>query len=223
MTERPPSGASPQGFLNWLLSLVVIGLLVAMFFFWIQAVQGPGFAASSYADASPLPAFFTPEVRYWSADIQRWAAANDLDPLLVATVMQLESCGDPRAVSHAGARGLFQVMPYHFQAGENPLDPDTNARRGLAYLRRMLTRADGDVRLALAAYNGGPARLEQPESGWPAETRRYVAWGWAIYQDAQAGRERSPALEAWLNAGGRALCHQAQANLPALPPALPSE
>ncbi len=210
------NAAGPQGVLNMLLSLLVTGMLAAMVLFWAQVSlqAAPPPRATPTPPTAALPPFFTPEVRYWAADIQRWAAAHDLDPLLVATVMQIESCGDPRAVSRAGARGLFQVMPYHFQDDENPLDPETNARRGLGYLRQMLDRTDGDVRLALAAYNGGPARIGQPEDWWPAETRRYVQWGWGIYQDAQAGRASSPTLEAWLAAGGRYLCHQAQANLP---------
>ena len=48
---------------------------------------------------------FQPEVQYWSAAIQVWASAAGLDPNLVATVMQIESCGDPRARSRAGAMG----------------------------------------------------------------------------------------------------------------------
>jgi soluble lytic murein transglycosylase-like protein len=65
--------------------------------------------------------------------------------------MQIESCGDPRARSRAGAMGLFQVMPYHFAGGDDPYNPDTNAVRGLAYLKRSLDTANGDPRLALAS------------------------------------------------------------------------
>ncbi len=214
---RQTASPSPQGVVHMLLSLLVTGLLAAMVLFWAQiSLEGPLPAPGPTATPTThaLPAFFTPEVRYWAPDIYRWAAEHDLDPLLVATVMQIESCGDPRAVSRAGARGLFQVMPYHFQDDEDPWDPNTNARRGLAYLRQMLEQANGEVRLALAAYNGGPARLREPEGWWPAETQRYVYWGWGIYQDARAGAQESPVLAEWLAAGGRFLCHQAQANLP---------
>ncbi|MBI1856315.1 MAG: transglycosylase SLT domain-containing protein [Chloroflexi bacterium] len=51
---------------------------------------------------------------YWAAAISRWANASNLDPNLVAVVMQIESCGNPSARSSAGAMGLFQVMPFHF-------------------------------------------------------------------------------------------------------------
>ena len=64
---------------------------------------------------------FTPQVMRWRDDIQRWAARSGLAPDLIATVIQIESCGDPRAVYGSGAMGLFQVMPFHFAAGEEPL------------------------------------------------------------------------------------------------------
>jgi len=122
----------------------------------------------------------------WESDILRWATAYHLDPNLIATVMALESGGDPKAVSPAGARGLFQVMPGHFAAGEAPLDPETNARRGLVYLRQAWEAAGGDVYRTLAAYNGGLGVLQLPESQWPAETRAYARAGLAMWERAQA-------------------------------------
>ena len=154
--------------------------------------------------AHPSPAvapIFTPEVRHWEGDILRWAAAYHLDPNLIATVMQIESCGNPQAVSSDGARGLFQVMPFHFAAGEDPFDPDTNARRGLGYLRAALQRARGNVRLALAGYNGGLNVIGLPENRWPVETRTYVRLGWQIYQDARAGRRQSATLSRYFHPG----------------------
>ncbi len=156
---------------------------------------------------------FTPEVHHWEADIVRWAEAFHLDPNLVATVMQIESCGDPQAVSSAGARGLFQVMPFHFAMGEDPFDPNTNARRGLAYLSQALQRSGGDVRLALAGYNGGLGVIGLAEGFWPAETRRYTAWGAPIYRDAAGGQTTSPTLNQWLQSGGWALCRRAHQRL----------
>lgn len=156
-----------------------------------------------------LPTVFTPEVQRWSSEIQTWSASFGVPAPLIATVMQIESCGNPRAQSAAGAQGLFQVMPFHFAPDDVPLDPETNARRGLAYLARSLELADGRVDLALAGYNGGHSRIEQSPELWPDETRRYVAWGSAIYADAAAGQAESPALESWLRAGGDRLCHSA--------------
>ncbi|MCS7252263.1 MAG: transglycosylase SLT domain-containing protein [Anaerolineae bacterium] len=155
-----------------------------------------------------LAPLFTPEVQRWSAQIWAWARAYDLDPDLIATVMQIESCGDPFALSSSGAIGLFQVMPFHFGAHENPWDPETNARAGLSYLAEALRRANGDVAQALAGYNGGHAVIRRPER-WSAETRRYVYWGVGIYEDARRGATESDRLQEWLEAGGHRLCEQA--------------
>ncbi len=110
--------------------------------------------------------YFSPSVQYWEEDVLSWAEIWDLDPLLIATVMQIESCGDPQAVSGAGAQGLFQVMPYHFHASENMLDPQINAQRGLAYLSQSYALAKGDIEQTLAGYNGGPHNA--------------LRWGWGV-------------------------------------------
>jgi soluble lytic murein transglycosylase-like protein len=102
-----------------------------------------------------LSAIFTAEVQYWASEITAWAAAYRIDPNLIATVIQIESCGNPSVHSAAGAQGLFQVMPFHFAAGEDMLDVQTNARRGLEYLQGALKLAQGNVAVALAGYNGG--------------------------------------------------------------------
>ncbi len=156
--------------------------------------------------ANPLAPLFTPEVQQWSDEIIRWSADYDLDPNFVATVMQIESCGHPEVVSGAGAIGLFQVMPYHFQHGEDPNFPDTNALRGLQYLHRSLQIANGNIVLALAGYNGGHGVINRSNSEWPDETIRYAYWGSGIYQDAQKHRSSSDRLDEWLQAGGASLC-----------------
>ena len=92
------------------------------------------FELPSSSTTNGISPIFTREIQYWGNDIVRWSNSAGLDPNLLAVVMQIESCGDPRAVSSAGASGLFQVMPFHFHFGENPFDPDTNALRGTSYL-----------------------------------------------------------------------------------------
>ena len=156
---------------------------------------------------------FTREVQHWAAAIVSWASSAGLDPNLAATVMQIESCGDPRAVSRSGAIGLFQVMPYHFAAFDEPYAPETNAARGLAYLARALEAAGGDARLAFAGYNGGIGVIGRAEWAWPDETVRYAYWGSGIYADASAGAADSPRLQEWLTAGGASLCRSASAQL----------
>jgi soluble lytic murein transglycosylase-like protein len=182
---------------------------------WMAAADGllisPTRADPAPSAAAPDPhlAVFTPEVQRWSADIKRWSASYGLPPELVATVMQIESCGAADVQSTAGAAGLFQVMPFHFSSGEDPLDVETNAARGLEYLARAMQLADGRSDLALAGYNGGHGQIRRPPSVWPEETQRYVRWGSGILEDVRAGVVPSPSLQAWLDAGGAHLCERA--------------
>jgi soluble lytic murein transglycosylase-like protein len=188
--------------------VLLISLLLAVFAN-SRFVRADAYSAGAHLNSSALSPIFTPTVQYWGQQLRGWSTEFKLDPNLAATVMQIESCGDPRAVSSAGAQGLFQVMPFHFYAFEDPFDAETNARRGLAYLASVLDRAGGDPRQALAAYNGGPSLIGRAEWTWPAETRRYVKYGAPIYADAQAGLATSESLQAWFDQYGAGLCAQA--------------
>jgi soluble lytic murein transglycosylase-like protein len=152
---------------------------------------------------------FTDEVRYWESNILRWAEEFDLDPNLVAIIMQVESCGDPQAVSYAGAQGLFQVMPFHFVEGEDSLDPDTNARRGINYFVGRLEQTGGDIGRSYAGYNGGHVAAASHWDEWAHETQRYYIWTTGLYDDIQSDLTESPTLQQWLQAGGASLCRQA--------------
>jgi len=167
----------------------------------------------SNASTSQLSPIFTREVQYWADDILRWAGASSLDPNLVAVVMQIESCGDPFARSSAGAMGLFQVMPFHFHTGENPFETNTNALRGTNYLARSMDTARGNVRLALAGYNGGIGVISRGEWTWSAQTLRYVYYGAPIYEDARSGATSSAKLDEWYRKYGAGLCRQASQRL----------
>lgn len=156
-----------------------------------------------------ISAVFSDEVKYWETDIVRWAGEHSLDPDMVATIMQIESCGDPQAISIAGAQGLFQVMPFHFTSGENMTDPNTNARRGMNYFAERLVQTAGDVGKAFAGYNGGHVAAGSSWENWAAETQRYYVWATGIYEDAKAGLTDSPTLQEWYAAGGASLCQQA--------------
>lgn len=178
-------------------------------------------AAAENAEAPPAPVapgeqlspVFTPEVRHWEPQIVAWAAKYGLDPNLVAIIMQIESCGDPQAVSVAGAQGLFQVMPFHFAAGENSLDPDTNAHRGLSYFVERLNQTGGNIGKAFAGYNGGHVAAGNEWDQWAHETQRYFVWSTGIYADIQAGSTQSETVQKWLQAGGASLCRQAATRL----------
>ncbi|MEZ4668717.1 MAG: lytic transglycosylase domain-containing protein [Anaerolineae bacterium] len=170
-------------------------------------------ASNLLYSSSPIAPLFSPEVQHWGHDIGRWAADNNLDPNLLATVMQIESCGHPTVSSYAGAQGLFQVMPFHFSMDENQLDPNTNARRGADFLKVCLAAAGGDAGLAMACYNGGQSVLTQPYAAWSDQTQRYYYWGSGIYEAASQHQASSERLNEWLAAGGQRLCQQAGAAL----------
>jgi soluble lytic murein transglycosylase-like protein len=197
-----------------LFSILIISLAISL-----TSISAGARAASveetrNFANtAQSISPVFTLEVQHWSKSIQQWANSAGLDPNLAATVMQIESCGNPEALSRSGAIGLFQVMPYHFSSTDNPYLPDTNALRGLDYLRRSLETAGGDPRLALAGYNGGIGVVGRAEASWPEQTQNYARWGGGIYADATAGMQESPHLLEWLNANGIWLCRQARDRL----------
>ncbi len=165
------------------------------------------------AASGGIASVFTAEVKHWEPQILAWSQEFGVDPNLTAIIMQIESCGDPQAVSHAGAQGLFQVMPFHFAAGENSLDPDTNARRGINYFVERLNQTNGDIGRAFAGYNGGHVAAGNRWDQWAAETQRYYRWSTGIYEDIQSGQTDSPTVQAWLQAGGASLCRQAAQRL----------
>ncbi|MBN1316854.1 MAG: transglycosylase SLT domain-containing protein [Anaerolineales bacterium] len=180
----------------------------------IQTILDAPAAESGNAGYPPsISPVFTPEVRHWESQIVAWSAEYGLDPNLTATLMQIESCGNPQAVSRSGAQGLFQVMPFHFDPGEDMLNPDTNAGRGLAYYVQSLELTNGHIGMAFAGYNGGHVAAQGTWETWSDETRRYYRWGSGIFQDASSGLEDSPTLHDWLAAGGASLCQQAAAAL----------
>ncbi len=95
------------------------------------------------------------------------ALAERLDPELAFRLVKLESNFNPRATSRVGAVGLVQVMPstavqYDRSVTRETLyDPKTNLRIGFQYLRRLIGLYNGDVRLALLAYNLGEDLVDQ--------------------------------------------------------------
>jgi soluble lytic murein transglycosylase-like protein len=100
-----------------------------------------------------------------------------LDPGLVLAVMAAESNYDPGAISPKNAQGLMQLIPATARrfGVRDPLDPVQNIRGGMAYLRWLLATFEGDVTLALAAYNAGEGAVERYLGVPPfAETRNYV-------------------------------------------------
>jgi soluble lytic murein transglycosylase-like protein len=114
------------------------------------------------------------------------AERHDVDGLLLAAVVQTESRFVPTTVSPRGAVGLMQVLPATgemYGAGDLS-DPRVNLDVGSRYLRQLLRDYDGDLELALAAYNAGPATVER-YGGMPPfrETQDYVRRVLRLYEE----------------------------------------
>ena len=134
---------------------------------WIEA------AASGFVPppCEPLPA---PEL---DKLIDRSSKQEGVKPELIRAVMSQESGFRPCAVSPKGAQGLMQLMPataVELGVGD-PFDPKQNVEAGTRLLKQLLAKYNGDVSLALSAYNAGSGRVDK-EGGVPAipETLNYV-------------------------------------------------
>jgi soluble lytic murein transglycosylase-like protein len=109
--------------------------------------------------------------------IHKAAKQFSVDSNLIKAIIMAESSFDPDAISESGAQGLMQLMPP--TAGDmkvnNPFDPEENIFGGTKYLSLLLKKFKQDKRLAVAAYNIGPAVISNHNSVPPIpKTRRFV-------------------------------------------------
>ena len=159
-----------------------------------QPASGPSFASlvsqamnPQEQISAPAPASATAPVA--PAEIDRLVGANagawGVDPALVKAIIANESGFDPSATSKTGAQGLMQLEPTTAaQLGVNDAyNPAQNIWGGTRYIKGLLDRYHGDMRLAVAAYNAGPGAVEKYGGVPPyAETQNYVANVLASYE-----------------------------------------
>ncbi len=109
--------------------------------------------------------------------VSKAAEKYNLPSKLIKAVIRAESNFNSQAVSSAGAQGLMQLMPATAEelGVINPFDVDQNIDAGTRYLRKMMDKFDGNIKLALAAYNAGPGTVERYQGNVPyQETKQYV-------------------------------------------------
>jgi len=109
--------------------------------------------------------------------IRNAATRYAISEKLIQSVIQAESNYRSDAVSPAGAQGLMQLMPATARelGVSDPFDVDQNIDGGARYLRKMLDRFGGDIKLALAAYNAGPGTVQRYNGNVPyQETQTYI-------------------------------------------------
>lgn len=148
------------------------------------------------------PGVLPPATRLTGANmselIDALGAEYELDPALIRAVIQVESNFNRKAISRKGAQGLMQLMPatvWRFSVGD-VYDPHENIGAGARYLRQLLDLFQGDLSLALAAYNAGENAVLRYKGVPPyAETRDYVTKVLSLYRRGQRERQTSGPIE----------------------------
>lgn len=126
--------------------------------------------------------------------IDRESKKHNIKPSLVKAVIKTESDWDITAVSKKGAIGLMQLMPpTAAEMQVDPFNPEENIKGGVKYLKYLLDKFNGDLTLALAAYNAGPKKIEKFNDIPPIpETQQYVEKILTIYNGGSS--EETPTI-----------------------------
>jgi len=113
------------------------------------------------------------------------ASHHQIDPALIKAIIMAESGYNPRAISKRGAKGLMQLMPGTAQSlgVEDIFNPHQNITGGVQYFKQMVNRFNGDVKLALAAYNAGSRNVRNYNGVPPFKaTHSYIKKVFKYYQ-----------------------------------------
>ncbi|MGE5605451.1 MAG: lytic transglycosylase domain-containing protein [Bacteroidota bacterium] len=149
------------------------------------------------------PSLSLVQVLNYSEAILASSKSHNLDPLLVTSVTKIESGFKATAVSRANARGLMQLMDKTFKEvcpeGGNVFDYADNIEAGTRYLKKLLYRFGGDLRLALAAYNCGPSRSADRILEISGQYADDVIKGWIALRAEMLQRQEAPLVARYHN------------------------
>lgn len=157
-------------------AIIAVFLLTNFTGLFFSPALAPSVKASTQSETIPLdiPTSGDPDL---DQIIFRTARREGVDPRFIHAVIWQESKYDSRALSHAGAQGLMQLMPATARrfGCKDANDVPSNVEAGTKYLAWLLKRFEGDVRLALAGYNAGEGSVDKYNGVPPyGETQDYV-------------------------------------------------
>ena len=101
--------------------------------------------------------------RHFQPMVIKAANRHNVDPAMVMAIIMAESSYNPKAISKKGARGLMQLMPTTAKSlgVKDSFNPEHNINAGVRYFKKLLNQFDGNVELALAAYNAGSRKVRE--------------------------------------------------------------
>ena len=211
--------------------LAIIGAVIALLIIGAIMLINNAKTPLPYQDAGITAAWIPSTVKHWDKPINEMAKKYDIDPNLIAILMTMESGGDAKAKSEAGAIGLMQVTPLtakdiaakHLKKPVTKYDltdPNTNIEFGVAYLAWLRdefgTQQQGPdftrtVELISAGYNGGTGTanaLEQGEGLRDTQPVIYSRDAFNMYRERVS--KTSPTFDRWKERGGTILLDAAK-------------
>jgi soluble lytic murein transglycosylase-like protein len=153
--------------------------------------------AGGYSVYGALYGYMNKKEQLFHPIIIKVSSRHQIDPALVKAIIMAESGYNPKAISKRGAKGLMQLMPSTAQAlgVEDVFNPKENISGGVRYFKQLVNNFDGDITLALAAYNAGSRNVRQYQGIPPFKSTRYyiekVFKYYHLYKDKMSGKADS--------------------------------